>query len=151
MKKYFLQICSVLFVFVLFSSCSNDKNYIVGKWEFQSAVRERISNANASDVQVDTIYANNVSLNIVQFKKKGTVSFTGIDVVENNVSYSETYDWSVSEDGKMLYLTNGTSTNGSLGDREIEILTLTAKQLQTRTIEIGTDYTFVYTSNYKRK
>jgi len=151
MKKYFLQICSVLFVFVLFSSCSNDKNYIVGKWEFQSVVRERISNANASDVQVDTIYANNVSLNIVQFKKKGTVSFTGIDVVENNVSYSETYDWSVSEDGKMLYLTNGTSTNGSLGDREIEILTLTAKQLQTRTIEIGTDYTFVSTSNYKRK
>ncbi len=151
MKKYFLQICSVLFVFVLFSSCSNDKNYIVGKWEFQSAVRERTSNANTTDVQVDTIYANNVSLNIVQFKKKGTVSFTGIDVVENNVSYSETYDWSVSEDGKMLYLTNGTSTNGSLGDREIEILTLTAKQLQTRTIEIGTDYTFVYTSNYKRK
>ncbi|GEM_PF-6496751 len=145
-------VCAVIFTVVFFSSCNKNNESIVGRWELQSVVRERMSNANPSDVHIDTIDISNISLNIMRFKKKGTALFTGIDVAENKVTYNESYDWSISEDNKMLYLENGKDANGEdLANREIEILSLYGKHLVIKSKDIEKDSTFISTNTYKRK
>ena len=145
-------VCTAIFAVVIFSSCGKNNDSIVGRWELQSVVMERMSSANPNDVKIDTLGISNISLNIMRFKKKGTALFTGIDVSENKVTYNESYEWSVSEDNKMLYLENGKDANGDdLANREIEILSLIGKQLVTRVKNIVTDSIYISTNTYKRK
>lgn len=144
-------VCAAIFAVVFFSSCNKNNDSIVGRWELQSVVRETISNANHNDVKVDTLSVEKTSINYMLFKKNGLVSFTGTDLIENMVIYNEIYDWSISEDNKMLYLTNGKSGEDVLADREIEILSLDRKQLETRAKNIETDSTYISTNTYKRR
>lgn len=144
-------VCAAIFAVVFFSSCNKNNDSIVGRWELQSVVRETISNANPNDVKVDTLSVGKTSINYMLFKKNGLVSFTGTDLIENMVIYNEIYDWSISEDNKMLYLTNGKSGEDVLADREIEILSLDRKQLETRAKNIETDSTYISTNTYKRR
>lgn len=144
-------VCAAIFAVVFFSSCNKNNDSIVGRWELQSVVRETINNANPNDVKVDTLSVGKTSINYMLFKKNGLVSFTGTDLIENMVIYNEIYDWSISEDNKMLYLTNGKSGEDVLADREIEILSLDRKQLETRAKNIETDSTYISTNTYKRR
>ena len=151
MKRYVSVVCAMIFAIVLFSSCNKNNDSIVGKWELQLAVKENISNANPNDVQTDTLNIEKTSSNLLQFKKNGKARFTGIDLIENKVIYNELYDWSISDDNKILYLTNGISGEDDLGDKEIEILSLSGKQLVTRAKNIESDFTYISTNTYKRR
>ena len=151
MKNYVTAICTMIFAIVLFSSCNKNNDSIVGKWELQLAVKESISNANPNDIQTDTLSLEKTSSNLLQFKKNGKARFTGIDLRENKVIYNELYDWSISGDNKILYLTNGISGEDDLGDQEIEILSLSGKQLVTKAKKVETEFTYISTNTYKRR
>ena len=151
MKNYVTAICTMIFAIVLFSSCNKNNDSIVGKWELQLAVKETISNANPNDIQTDTLSLEKTSSNLLQFKKNGKARFTGIDLRENKVIYNELYDWSISGDNKILYLTNGISGEDDLGDQEIEILSLSGKQLVTKAKKVESDFTYISTNTYKRR
>ncbi|MBO7133230.1 MAG: hypothetical protein J6W06_03605 [Bacteroidales bacterium] len=151
MKNYVTMVCAMIFAVVFFSSCNKNNDSIVGKWELQLAVKENISNANPSDIQIDTLSIEKTSSNLLQFQKNGKARFTGIDLIENKMIYNELYDWSISDDNKMLYLTNGISGEDNLEDKEIEILSLSGKQLVTKAKNVEVDFTYISTNTYKRK
>lgn len=143
-------ICAMIFAVGLFSSCNKNDESIVGKWDLQSVVREKINNDNSADVQIDTLTMAKTSKNHMIFKKNGQAIFTGVDLIENRVVYNEIFDWSVSDDNKVLYLVSGRSGEDVLDDREIEILSLSRKQLVTRAKNIEADSTYISTNTYKR-
>ena len=152
MKNYVTTVYAMIFAVVLFSSCNKNNDSVVGIWRLQSIDRKKINNANPEDVLIETLSVNDVNLDLLSLNKNGTASFSDSSIETNTVVYFECYDWSISEDNKILYLTNGRSNDGlsDLDNREIEILSLSRNELQTCTKEIESDYTFVYTNTYKR-
>ena len=153
MKKVFLfavAICTI----VLFPACNDkDKDGLVGKWEYQSAIRERISNADPNDVWTIEEPPTNLTMEIREFKKNGTMTkYTEVNYIDVG-DYVETWDWKLSDDKKTIHFTNGRNNQGvevDYQDHDEKVLTLNEDQLITRYKFTGPEYTFIWTTTFNR-
>ena len=153
MKKVFLfavAICAI----VLFVACNDkEKNGLVGKWQYQSAIRERITNADPNDVWTTEESPTNLTMEISEFKSDGTMSkYTEVNYIDGG-DYVETWDWKLSDDKKTIHFTNGRSNINNecdYKDYDEEILTLNEDRLITRRTSTGPEYTFIWTTTWKR-
>lgn len=138
----------------VFAGCEKTPDdLIVGKWKFQSEIRERTDLQHPGTVQLDTFLPTNLTMEISHFKKNGTVTYYSEANIVDVGDYTETYDWKLSGDGKTLYLTNGRNNQAvKIGyiDRKKEVLVLNNDELVTRDTSKGERYLFVTVSNYKR-
>ena len=153
MKKVFLfavAICTI----VLFAACNDkDKDGLVGKWKYQSAIRERITNADPNDVWTIEEPPTNLTMEIREFKRDGTMSqYTEVNYIDVG-DYVETWDWKLSDDRKTIRFTNGRNNQGvevDYQDHDEKVLTLNEDQLITRYKFTGPEYTFIWTTTFNR-
>ena len=141
-------------------SCGRDneiiENYdIVGKWEYRSAIRERINLDDPSDIWItEQDGPSNLTMEIREFKNDGTMSqYSEINTVDVG-DYAETWDWTLSSNKDSLFLSNGRDNAGNelgYGDHVEEVLKLNEDTLVTRYTASSTLYTFIWTTTYIRK
>ena len=71
------------------------------------AIRERISNADPNDVWTVEEPPTNLTMEIREFKKNGTMTqYTEVNYIDVG-DYVETWDWKLSDDKKIIHFTNG--------------------------------------------
>ncbi len=153
MKKSILFVAAICTI-VLFASCNDkDKDGLVGKWKYQSAIRERITNADPNDVWTVEEPPTNLTMEIREFKRDGTMSqYTEVNYIDVG-NYVETWDWKLSDDRKTIRFTNGRNNQGvevGYQDHDEKVLTLNEDQLITQYKFTGPEYTFIWTTTFNR-